>query len=223
MNFLFEDSKKIHPTYFSDPGKISGVPTIVTIVGSSQSSSFTGKALAVVNDELSRLGLDVSTFDGGTLRLDFPGRPASEDGVRLRAAVRDAAGVVLSTPEYHGSMSALIKAAIENMGFPSALQGKPVALLGVAAGRIGAVKAVEHLRSVCGHVGALVVPNAISIANVREAFDASGRVTDPATEESLRGLARSLESFMRDYVCPKFVLEAAVREGAVAPPWTATV
>jgi hypothetical protein len=85
------------------------------------------------------------------------------------------------------------------------------------------VKSIEQLRGVCGHVGALVVPNAISIANVHEAFDASGRVTGPGIEESLRGLARSLESFMRDYVCPKFVLEAAVREGAVAPPWTAAV
>jgi NAD(P)H-dependent FMN reductase len=199
------------------------VRTIVTIVGSSQPSSFTGKALAVVNDELSRLGFDVTTFDGGTLRLDFPGRPSSDDGQRLRAAVHGAAGVVLATPEYHGSMSAMIKVAIENMGFPSALQGKPVAILGVAAGRIGAVKAIEHLRSVCGHVGALVVPNAISIANVRQAFNADGRVVDPGTEASLRELARSLEAFMRDYVCPKFVLEAAVREGAVAPPWTATV
>lgn len=197
--------------------------TIVTIAGSSQPSSFTSKALAVVNDELARLGFEVSTFDGGTLRLEFPGRPPSEDGVRLRAAVREAAGVVLSTPEYHGSLSAMIKLAIENMGFPSALQGKPVALLGVAAGRIGAIKSVEQLRGICGHVGALVVPNAISIANVRRAFGADGRATDPGTEEALRGLARSLESFMRDYVCPKYVMEAAVREGAIAPPWTATV
>jgi chromate reductase len=197
--------------------------TIVTIGGSSQPASFTSKALAVVNDELTRLGFEVSSFDGGTLRLEFPGRPPSEDGVRLRAAVREAAGVVLSTPEYHGSLSAMIKLAIENMGFPSALQGKPVALLGVAAGRIGAIKSVEHLRGICGHVGALVVPNAISIANVRRAFDADGRATDPGTEEALRGLARSLESFMRDYVCPKYVMEAAVREGAIAPPWTATV
>jgi NAD(P)H-dependent FMN reductase len=199
------------------------VRTIVTIVGSSQPSSFTGKALVVVNEELGRLGFDVTTFDGGILRLDFPGRPASEDGERLRAAVREAAGVVLSTPEYHGSMSAMTKLVIENLGFPSALQGKPVALLGVAAGRIGAVKSIEHLRSVCGHIGALVVPNAISIANVRQAFDANGHVTDPGTEASLRELARSLEAFMRDYVCPKFVLEAAAREGAVAPPWTATI
>ena len=76
---------KYPPDHFSDPSKISGVRPIVTIVGSSQPSSFTGKALAVVNDELRRLGFEVSTFDGGTLRLDFPGRPASEDGLRLRA------------------------------------------------------------------------------------------------------------------------------------------
>jgi NAD(P)H-dependent FMN reductase len=197
--------------------------TIVTIAGSSQPSSYTGKALAVVNDELARLGFEVSTFDGGLLRLDFPGRPATDDGTRLRDAVRGAAGVVLATPEYHGSLSAMMKLCIENMGYPSALRDKPVALLGVAAGRIGAIKSIEQLRSICGHIGALAVPNAISIANVRRAFDADGRVTDPGTGEALRGLAKSLESFMRSYVCPKFILEASVRDGTAAPPWTATV
>ena len=151
---------------------MSGMRTIVTICGSSQQGSYTGKALAIVNDELARLGLEVTSFDGATLRLDFPGRPATDDGIRLRAATQAAAGIVLATPEYHGSLSAMIKLCIENMGHPSALQGKPVALLGVAAGRIGAIKAIEQLRGVCGHVGALVVPNAVSIANVRRAFAA---------------------------------------------------
>jgi len=195
----------------------------VTICGSSQPASYTGKALAVVNDELTRLGFELATFDGAVLRLDFPGRPATEDAARLKHAVNEAAGVVLATPEYHGSMSAMIKLCVENLGFPSALQGKPVALLGVASGRIGAIKAIEQLRGVCGHVGALTVPNAVSIANVRSAFDPDGRVTDSGTENALRGLARTLETFMRDYVCPKYVMEAAVREGAIAPPWIATV
>lgn len=198
-------------------------PTIVTISGSSQPGSYTRKALAVVDDELVKLGFVVTTFDGAVLQLDFPGRPMTADGTRLRDAVASAAGIVLATPEYHGSLSAMIKLCIENMGFPSALQGKPVALLGVAAGRIGAIKAIEQLRGVCGHVGALAVPNAISVANVHRAFAPDGQSTDPGTEEALRGLARSLETFMRNYVCPKFVMEAAVREGTVAPPWTATV
>jgi len=196
---------------------------IVTISGSSQSPSFTRRALMVVDDELGKSSFGVETFDGAQLHLDFPGRPLTGDGVRLRAAVADAAGVVLATPEYHGGVSALIKLCVENLGYPSALSGKPVALLGVAAGRIGAIKSLEQLRGICGHVGALVVPNAVSIANVQQAFDRDGHVTDGAAEAALRGLATSLLTFMREYVCPKYVLEAAVREGAPPPPWATTV
>lgn len=201
---------------------IASMKRIVTIGGSSQPGNYTFKALKVVNEALRAQQCEVDTFDGANLSLDFPGRPLTPDGEQLRAAVREAAGVVLATPEYHGGISALIKLSIENLGFPSMLAGKPVALLGVAAGRIGAVKSLEQLRSICGHVGALVVPGATSIANVRQAFDAEGRVKDAATEEALRGLASSLTAFMQNYICPKYVLEAAVR-GEAAPPWPAIV
>src|SRR6186713_2173431 len=121
---------------------------IVTISGSSQSPSFTRRALMVVDDELGKSSFGVETFDGAELHLDFPGRPLTADGARLRDAVADAAGVVLATPEYHGGVSALIKLCVENLGYPSALSGKPVALLGVAAGRIGAIKSLEQLRGI---------------------------------------------------------------------------
>ena len=198
---------------------------IVAISGSTQPASYTSRALAIVTRELARGPFGVVTFEGIDLHLDFPGRPPTEDARRLRAAVQDAAGVVLATPEYHGGMSAMIKLCIENLGFPSALSGKPTALLGVAAGRIGAVKSIEQLRAVCGHVGALVVPNAISVANVHQAFGSDGQVTDPAIDESLRGLASSLLAFMREYVCPKYVLEEQVRAGQSAgvEPWAVTV
>jgi NAD(P)H-dependent FMN reductase len=110
---------------------------------------------------------------------------------------------------------------IESLGFPSVLKDKPVALVGVAAGRIGAIKSLEQLRGVCAHVGAVVLPTAISIAGVRSAFDASGRCTDAAAEAALRGLADSLLRFMKDYVCPKYVLESMIREDG--PTWTAEV
>jgi chromate reductase, NAD(P)H dehydrogenase (quinone) len=196
--------------------------SIVTISGSSQFGSFTAKALAVVNDELSRSDCQLETFEAANLHLDFPGRPTTPDGARLRAAVTGAHGLVLATPEYHGGMSAMLKLCIENLGFPSALAGKPVGLLGVASGRIGAIKSIEQLRGVCGHIGALVVPGAISVANVNSAFDAEGRCTDAATEGALRGLAASLLTFMRDYVCPKFIMEEMVRREE-AEPWTTTV
>lgn len=197
--------------------------TIVTVSGSPRPSSFTSKALAVVNDELASSDFTLVTFDAANLQLAFPGRAETPDAARLREAVSAAAGLVLATPEYHGGMSAMIKLVVENLGFPSALAGKPVALLGVAAGRIGAIKSIEQLRGVCGHTGALVVPGAVSIANVRQAFDAEGHCTDAGSEKALRGLATSLLGFMRSYVCPKFIMEQMVREGGDHVPWTTTV
>ncbi len=196
--------------------------SIVTVSGSSRANSFTAKALAVVNDELSKSDFQLTTFDAAGLHLDFPGRPLTPDAERLRAAVAGASAVVLATPEYHGGMSAMIKLCVESLGFPSAMAGKPVGLLGVAAGSIGAVKSIEQLRGVCSHTGALVVPGAISIASVQGAFDADGRCTDAPTEAALRGLSASVLSFVQQYVCPKFIMEAMVREQADRP-WPTAV
>ncbi len=194
---------------------------IVCISGTSRPDNFTSRALAVVAHELGERGVAPEVFDARELSLNFPGYPRTEDAVRLRAAVEEATGVVLATPEYHGGFSAMTKLILENLGFPSLLSGKPVALLGVAAGRIGAIKSLEQLRGVCSHVGALVLPGSVSIAGVQKAFDKEGRCTDPGVEESLRGIAGSLLEFIHTYVCPRHVLEEMVREDS--EPWTAAV
>lgn len=195
---------------------------IVTISGTSRPDNYTARALAVVADELEARGLTVTRFDGRELELGFPGQPVTADANRLAEAVDGAAAVVLATPEYHGTFSAMTKLVIESLGFPSKLAGKPVALLGVAAGRIGAIKSLEHLRGCCAHVGAVVVPTVISIAGVRSVFDEQGRCTDEGTRKALAGLADSLTGFMKEYVCPKHVLEAMVRAGD-APGWATAV
>ncbi len=131
----------------------------------------------------------------------------------VQRAVTEATGVLLATPEYHGSYSSVIKLLIENLGFPSALAGKPVALLGVAAGQIGAVKALEHLRGVCSHVGALVLPGSVSVAGVQKLFDEEGRCLDEGVERRVRGVATSLVDYIEGHVCPKLALEEMARGG----------
>ena len=194
---------------------------IVCISGTSRPDNYTSRALAVVVHEFKTLKEPVSVFDARDLSLNFPGFPRTEDAERLRASVEAARGVVLATPEYHGGFSALTKLILENRGFPSLLKGKPVALLGVAAGRIGAIKSLEQLRGICSHTGALVLPGAVSIAGVQSAFDEDGNCTDAGVEKSLRGVAGALREFIKDYVCPKYTLEAMVREGEGA--WTASI
>ncbi len=186
---------------------------IVTILGTSRPGSFTSKALALVVDELKNQSrVQVTPIDPSHLNLAFPGQPGQPaDQATLQEAVKSATGVVLATPEYHGSFAAVMKLVIENLGFPSLLAGKPVALLGVAAGQIGAIKSLEQLRSVCSHVGAIVLPGPVSVAGVQKLFDEQGRCLDEAVEKRIRGVATGLLEYVHGSVCPRIALEQMVR------------
>ena len=190
---------------------------IVAIQGSIRPGNFTAKALALSMDELNRQQDVVCEWiDPTSMNLPLPGKTGGEkDAETLRARVREATGVILTTPEYHGSYSSVIKLVIENLGFPSVLSGKPVALLGVAAGRIGAIKALEHLRSVCSHIGAIVIPMPISIANVQTYFDDMGRCNDPEMEMQIRSVGINLLHYIQENLCPRVTLEALVRGKSV--------
>ena len=191
-------------------------PRIAVVTGSVRPGNYTAKAVALVIDELSQnhTEVGVDAIDPAGMDLPLPGSGESADSDRVSAMIGEATGVILATPEYHGSYSSVIKLVIENLGFPSGLSGKPVALLGVAAGGIGAIKALEHLRSVCSHVGAIVLPGPVSVAGVQDVFDEHGACLDAAAEKRIRGLATSLVDYIHDNICPRIALEAMVRERA---------
>jgi len=191
--------------------------SIVVVQGSVRPDNYTAKASALVVDELRKQpDVVVELVDPATLTLPPPGTGSSAAADALQASVSAATGIVLVTPEYHGSFSSVMKLVIENLGFPSVLAGKPVALLGVAAGAIGAIKSLEHLRSVCSHVGSIVLPGPVSVANVQKVFDSDGRCLDERTEKRVRGVATTLVHFIHDNICPRVALERMVRESSDA-------
>ncbi len=185
---------------------------ILAASGSSRPGNYTRRVLALAVEELqSRHQVQVDLIDLATTDFPFPGQGPSQATQRAQELVKGAAGILLATPEYHGSYSSAIKRFIENLGFPSTLAGKPVALLGAAAGQIGAVKALEHLGSVCSHVGAFVLPGSVSVARVQSVFDENGQCLDAAIEKRIRGLATHLMDYIYDRIAPRATLEQSVR------------
>lgn len=191
---------------------------IVILVGSVRPGNYTSMAAAIVADELAKdPDVEVKVVHPEHYHLALPGMPAPDSrAAELRQLVAGAAAVVIATPEYHGSFSAAIKLVIENLGFPSVLSGKPVALLGVAAGSIGAIKSIEALRGVVSHIGALPLPMPVSLAHVQKLFGEDGTVKDAAAEKLLRQLAQSVLDYLRRHVCPAFTLEKLLRESRPA-------
>jgi chromate reductase, NAD(P)H dehydrogenase (quinone) len=188
---------------------------IVVLQGSVRPNNYTAMAAALVVDELNQQPqVLVEAVDPVGLALPPPGTDPKAAGARIfQQQIAAATGVVLATPEYHGSFSSVMKLMIENLGFPSVLAGKPVALLGVAAGSIGAIKSLEHLRGVASHIGAIPLPLAVSVPNVQRVFDTSGRCLDPAIEKMIRSVGTNLLNYIRQNVCPRITLERVLREG----------
>jgi len=186
---------------------------IAAICGAVRSGNYTMKALRLVVDELSRHDkVSVELIDPAALQLSPPGVDLTmPDSKLLREKAQRATALVLATPEYHGSFSSVIKLVIENLGFPSVIAGKPVALLGVAAGQLGAVKSLESLAGVCLHIGAIVLPGSTSVADVQKVFNAEGRCLDPVIEKRIRRVATGLVDYIHGAICPRIALEAMAR------------
>jgi len=196
--------------------QVQGSPIpMVAILGSVRPGNYTTKALAVVEDEIGKFSdVELNIIDPAKIEVPLPGMGNGPSDLNLlKEKVSAEAGVILATPEYHGSYSSVIKLLIENRGFPNALSGKPGALLGVVAGRIGAIKAEEHPRRVCSHVGGIVLPGPISVAGVQQVFDEQGNCLDQGVEQEIRSLTGKLVDYIQHHHCPKVPLEEMVRQG----------
>jgi chromate reductase len=187
---------------------------ITTICGSVRPGNYTSKALALVLDEFAKhKDVEVTPLYLDKIELPLPGMKARDPAAvaYFKKTVSDATGVLLASPEYHGGIASPMKLAIDNLGFPSVLAAKPIALLGVAAGVIGAVKSLEQLRGICSHVGAIVLPLAISVARVQSVFDEQGKCLDSNVEKYIRTSATNLIDYIRGAICPRITLESMTR------------
>src|SRR5690606_34062896 len=116
------------------------------------------------------------------------------DVQRLKSEVKRADGIILGTPEYHGSFSGVLKNAMDLMGFEE-FEGKMLGLVGVSAGRMGASDALNTLRSVGRALHAWVLPQQVSIAEVWSQFDSAGRIQNAQLGRRLRDTGSQVARF----------------------------
>ena len=167
---------------------------ILALSGSLREQSL-NSAVARAAAELAPPGVDVELFDRlhdvplYDSDLDVPG--AEPTGVRhLRERIAAADALFLVTPEYNGSVSGVLKNAIDWASRPprggAALWGKTAAVAGATTGQFGALWAQQELRRILGIAGARVVDGELPIARAQNAFDESLRLRDPRLAERLR-------------------------------------
>lgn len=110
----------------------------------------------------------------------------------LRAQLRDADGVLFSTPEYAGGLPGSFKNLLD-WCVGEGLHAKPVGWINASAHGGGAEHAHASLRTVLGYVNADVVAGACGRALVRrDIIGSDGTVTDEAARDAIRAAVHAL-------------------------------
>jgi chromate reductase len=173
---------------------------IVAFAGSLRRGSF-NRALIHAAQELAPEGMTIEPIEIGDLPFYNADVEAEGDppGVAAyKAALRQADGILIATPEYNDGIPAVLTNAID---WGSRLPGrapliwKPVAVVGASPSQIGTASAQLHLRQLLGHVQARVLPPPeLLVTKAHERFDTGLRLKDEGTR---RLLADLLERFSR--------------------------
>lgn len=167
---------------------------IVGLAGSLRSDSYSQQALKVAAERVRALGAEVEVLDLRQLDLPFcdggDEYPDYPDVERLRKAVLEADGIILVTPEYHGSLSGVLKNALDLMGFEH-FSGKVTGLMSVLGGQSNS-NALNDMRTISRWVHAWTIPEQVAIGQAWKAFDKEGNLQDENLSKRLDAFAQSL-------------------------------
>lgn len=167
MGALFPKAHSTHP------------PRILVLYGSLRTRSYSRLAAEEAGRILSRLGAEVRVFDPHGLPL-----PDAEDAshpkvAELRDLVGWCEGMVWSSPERHGAMTAILKAQVDwiplSLGSVRPTQGKTLAVMQVSGGS-QSFNSVNQMRILGRWMRLLTIPNQSSVPKAWTQFDDDGRM-----------------------------------------------
>ena len=170
----------------------------IAIVGTNASFSYNRKLLWYMKKHFKNQAqidvveiTDVPLFSEDT--KVFP-----ESVKKIALAIKDADGVIFSTPEYDHAITAALKSLVEwlSWGKNQPLNNRPVMIVGASLGNMGTVFAQENLRQILSSPGldAFVLPsNQFLLGRATEAFDHQDNLID---EHTISWLEHCFSNFM---------------------------
>jgi len=178
-------------------------PLIVGLGGTTADGSATERVLRASLDAAAALGAHTLLFAGAD--LDLPMYAAGRAGRQPRAralveALSEADGVIVASPAYHGTLSGLVKNALDHAedlrgADRPYLEGRAVGCIAVAGGPQAGAGTLAALRSIVHALRGWPTPLGIAVDTSDQVFDAAGAVGDAVVLGRLDLLADQVVGF----------------------------
>ena len=168
-------------------GSLAADMKVLAFAGSTREDSYNKKLVREAAGLAKQMGATVTVIDLKDFPMPFyDGDLEASQGLppqakRLRALMMDSDAIVIATPEYNGSVSAVLKNAIDwasrdekGQFSGEAFAGKKFALMSASPGGGGGARALAHLQTIIENVGGQVLDQRVAIAkayNVKNLTD----------------------------------------------------
>lgn len=189
---------------------MSQTPRVLAFAGSTRKDSFNKKLVEIAATGAREAGATVTVID----LTDYPlpmfdqdleaadGLP--ENVLKLKQLFLDHQGLMIASPEYNSSITAVMKNTLDWISRPAAgepslaaFQGKVANIISASPGALGGLRGLVHLRAILGNIGVIVLPDQIAIPKAHEAFDDDGSLKDAKQQASVHNLGKKLAETVR--------------------------
>jgi FMN reductase len=178
-------------------------PLIVGLGGTARAGSSSEKALEYALSKARELGAETELLAGSDLVLPIYAPENLERNATAQhfvAVLRRANGIIVASPGYHGSLSGLIKNALdyaEDMRADEApyFEGRSVGLIACAYGWQATGTTLTALRSIVHALRGWPTPLGVAINTSEGNFDKDNIAAHPAIERQLGLLAAQVVQF----------------------------
>lgn len=164
---------------------------ITVISGTNRNDSMTLRVATLYYNLLKEKGADVKL-------LSLMGHNVWERSEDLLKIEHDllipAEKFVLVMPEYNGSFPGILKMLMDNSDIKKSWWYKKAMMVGVADGRAGNLRGMEHMTNILHYLRVHVFYDKIPLSRINEEIDKEGKILKPATEQVIH---QQIDNFMK--------------------------
>ncbi len=170
---------------------------ITIISGTNRPNSKTLKVATICMNYFKSLDIHADLVDLSQLHHDYlshemySAKDDSELSLIQDAKILPSDLLLIVSPEYNGSFPGVLKAFFDALSvrkYNETFKGRKVALLGVAAGRAGNLRGMEHMTGFLNYLNMLVMPNKLPISSINNQF-----TNDELNSETMSTLSAFLD------------------------------
>ena len=196
----------------SPPDAQPNAPRLLAFAGSLRSGSFNRRLIPVLVEGARAAGAQVTLIELRDYALpiydgDIEAEGLPENARRLQALMAEHDGLLISTPEYNGSMPALVKNTLDWISRPledkrsgtTLFADKVAGIVSASPGALGGLRSLLILRDALAKLGLIVVPQQVAISQANEKLHDYGQLSDERAREAVHRVGAAVVRQLKVY------------------------